>query len=197
MTNVTEISDAFTKDKRTVRPGGLSTGERKNTFRSCGLNDKESQVEGSMLLYLLFDEANKQGLSYKDLAIQLGVTYGYLAQMKSGDKPITGVSPDFVARCSEFLGIPEAAVMVAARKLKIEQLYAKPENWKTELDAAMRYIASDPQFGPYMSPNTLNADTDTKKLLVKMYQEITGKVLIQGFVPLENYKPLEQPISDL
>mgnify|MGYP001600330484 FL=1 len=69
--------------------------------QSCGSESKADRVErlyqspGGPLMGWVFDEAHTRGHDVKEMAQALGVTYGYINQMRNGIRSTEGISQDF------------------------------------------------------------------------------------------------------
>ena len=135
------------RSQRTERPH-VSPGGR--TGWQKGLSAEERTQTGARLLAWLFREANERGIQMQELAEHLGVTYGYLAQLRKGPerggREIKKVSEDFIDNAARFLGVPRLSVLIAAGVVRLED-FRQVESWEHELDRALSYLESDPVYG--------------------------------------------------
>ncbi len=76
------------------------------------------RASGGPLVGWLFEEAALRGLRPKDLATELGVTYGYVMQLQTGRRSTENIGRGFATRCAEFLGIPAAAVFLLSGHIR-------------------------------------------------------------------------------
>lgn len=145
---------------------------------SAGLSLEESKLRGSQLLQWLIETANSRGLQMKELAAELGVSYGYVSQLRNGTKPIPGLSEDVVNAAAQFLGLPRIAVMIAADIVKPTDFYSETSDMEGLVDAALQMMRSDSEWGPRMDPEIFRANLRSKLLVVNLYEEATGSRLL-------------------
>jgi hypothetical protein len=176
---------------------------------NSGLAHTEINVRGSTLLAWLFSEANNKGLQLKEMAAKIGVTYGYVHQLRTGLKPVPGLSEEVIDNCATFLCVPRIAVLVAADIVRAEDLYAESDCVRTYLQPALRFIRHDPRWGGLMHPTVFEADEKIQQLIILLYEEATNRKLIPTRVneeelidamtakDIEGYKTSEfSPIPD-
>lgn len=70
--------------------------------------------QGGPLIGWLWDEARRRGIELQQMAAELGVTYGYIHQLRTGIRRTSAISHDFAAACGEFLGVPTVVVLLLA-----------------------------------------------------------------------------------
>ncbi|MGC8537020.1 MAG: hypothetical protein ACP5QR_16090 [Rhizomicrobium sp.] len=152
-----------------------------------GSDPQAKTLRGATLLQWLVDTANEQGLQLNQVAARLGCTYGYLHQLRKGMKPVPGISEQLIDACTEFLGVPRLAVMMAADIIKPTDFYADAELTNSSLDATLRLIRSDPQWGPRMSPAIFDLDDRGKLFVVNLYEKARGVQLLFGRANIDRY----------
>jgi transcriptional regulator with XRE-family HTH domain len=74
---------------------------------------------GGPLMGWLDEEAKARGLQNEDLAHELCVTTGYLAQLRNGVRDVSNVTHDFAAGAAMFLDVPTVVVLVVAGQLRL------------------------------------------------------------------------------
>ncbi|WP_427913953.1 hypothetical protein ACPWT1_03060 [Ramlibacter sp. MMS24-I3-19] len=74
---------------------------------------------GGPLVGWLFEEASNRSWDIADLARELRVTVGYLAQLQAGIRDCANISHDFAAACAVFLQVPAVVVLIVAGQLKL------------------------------------------------------------------------------
>lgn len=131
-----------------------------------------------MLLGALFACASERGHLLKDMARELGVTYGYISQLRGDNRKVNAISDKFASDCAKYLGISLARVWVLAGKLQAEDLYAPGDSFDTNLANAIEFIGRDPRWGHLLTPELRRADPQTQHMVVKLYEAATGKVLL-------------------
>ncbi len=71
---------------------------------------------GGPLVGWLYDECRRRGQEYRQMADALGVTYGYINQLRSGVRLVRQISDEFAVNCARYLGVPPVVVkMIAGR----------------------------------------------------------------------------------
>lgn len=139
-----------------------------------GLRKEEIVRPGSTLLAWLLREANDRGQQLQEMAADLSVTYGYIAQLRGGLREVRHISAEFVISCARYLRVPPIAVKVAAGIVSIEDFLMPGESEEQQLDTALRHIQTDPFLGAMLPAKALQLDVEIKRFLVLCYQEATG-----------------------
>lgn len=96
--------------------------------------------QGGPLIGWLYDEARRRGLDLQEMAMELGVTYGYISQLRSGIRRTSTISHDFARSCADFLGTVTLTVMFLAGSLTLKDLTVQAESEEQQLDRALRTI---------------------------------------------------------
>lgn len=165
--------------KRTVKSAPRRIGW------SGGLAHNEIGIRGSTLIAWLLSEANSQGLQLREMSEKIGITYGYFHQLRTGIKPVPGISEEVVDNCSIFLRVPRMAVMTAADIVRIDDLYAAKDFVPTYLRPALNFMRHDPNWGPFIHPLVFECDEKVQHLIVLLYEEATNRKLIPGKLTAE------------
>lgn len=152
-----------------------------------GLAPEEKELRGATLLQWLIETANERGMQLNQVAARLGCTYGYLHQLRKGLKPVSGLSEQLIDACAEFLGVPRLAVLMAADIIKSTDFYADAELVTNSLDAALRLIRSDPDWGPRLSPAVLDLDDKGKLFVINLYEQARGVQLLLGRANMQRF----------
>lgn len=142
-----------------------------------GLSPEEAQRPGAELLAALYQKANEDGLNLREMALALGVTYGYIHQLKGGVRGINQVGDDFIDRCAQYLRKPKAYVRALAGKQTFLDDYTEA-SIDGELDTALAVMQKDPKWGGNMPLSLKNLDRRERLFVVKLYEAATGKVLL-------------------
>jgi hypothetical protein len=74
---------------------------------------------GGALMGWLFDEARARGHQQHDLSKLLGVTVGYLHQLRSGMRQASNISVDFAASCASYLQVPTIVVKLVSGQVRM------------------------------------------------------------------------------
>lgn len=144
-----------------------------------GLSAAEAKRPGALLLALLIQRANEQGLTLKGMAEEVGVTAGYIAQLRNGMRAIPDVSKDFLAGCAGFLKIPVIQCAMAAGKFSIEDFYAAREP-EEQVEAALKFIQNDSVVGGMMPMETYSASRAVKFFVLMLFEVATGKKVLSS-----------------
>jgi len=148
---------------------------------------------GGLLMAALARCAYERGQSLPDLAEQLGFSYPYINLLMNGARRVDQVSDDFIGACSAYLGLPKAAALMMSGKLQATDFFGPGDFHAGLLDAAMRYIESDPAWSPLLTAELRHASAASRFCLVKLYEAATGKRLLDGqFDPQAFGRELDQ-----
>jgi len=162
---------------RTVRgPKGPST----RVPWSGGLDVEELARPGGILLSMLLKRANELGHQLGQMADELGVTYGYISQLRTGLRKTSHISDAFATACALYLGAPRMTVLLASGRVKPEDTFADPAAMISALPHAIELMAKDPKYGPLMPPELLGADARMQYLVVTLFEEATGRSILPG-----------------
>lgn len=70
--------------------------------------------DGGPLLGWLMDEAQLRGQLLNEMASALGVTYGYINQLRNGIRKVSHISNEFARSCANYLGVPTVVVKLVS-----------------------------------------------------------------------------------
>lgn len=142
-----------------------------------GLDKNEIKRPGAALLVMLLNAATHKQMQLQELAAELGVTYSYLSQLRSGYREIINVSENFLSRAAAFLEVPRLPVLLAAGRVKIEDFYAVSEI-ASKIEPALRFIQTDGEIGGSMPATVFLADKQLQLFIVDLYQKVTHRNLL-------------------
>lgn len=145
---------------------------------SGNLDEAEIARPGGLLLAALIRCANDRRLQLNDMARELGVTYGYINQLRNGLRRIDQVSDDFAQGCANFLGIPRLTVLMLANRVTPKDLFESRDMMATEVGRAMEFICKDPKWGHLITPELRKCEIDSQYAIVRLFETATGKVLM-------------------
>lgn len=92
-------------------------GQTKSAFETETNSERAERFyrePGGALMGWMFDEARLRGMSLNEMAAALGVTYGYINQLRNGIRKTKDIAHDFCVACARYLGVPTIAVKVVA-----------------------------------------------------------------------------------
>ncbi|WP_018234142.1 helix-turn-helix domain-containing protein [Thioalkalivibrio thiocyanodenitrificans] len=150
------------------------------------MSDVDIKRTGATLLAMLFQKANERGLSLRELADELNVTYGYLSQLRTGIRQITAISDEFATSCAAFLGMPRISILLAAGRVTTADFTESPQTFETHLENALRFIQRDPDWGPMLPPEIFSASLAMKQFVVFAFEKATGRTLVDIRVEVES-----------
>ena len=101
-----------------------------------------------LLLPALLERSGAKGQTLQEMSADLGVTYGFVNQLRAGHRKIDDVSDSFVAACARYLGVPYLSALMLAGRLKPEHAYESEDLLAKSVPRAMKFICDDPQWGP-------------------------------------------------
>lgn len=128
-------------------------------------------LPGGPLISWLEDDANKRGHNFKELAESLGVTMGYVLQLRSGIRRVQDITHDFCVSCANYLGIPPIAVKVLAGVVRLSDFLSPAQTEEEVIERAIRKIQDDPVIRQAVPMDLTVMPLAAKKALVLMYTE--------------------------
>ena len=129
---------------------------------------------GGPLLGWLTDEAHSRGLTQGELASRLGVTYGYIAQLRNGHRQVNSISHGFATACARFLGVPAVVVFLLSGFLTMRDFAFTQESEEEILERAIRLVQSDPHIRASLPVDLALLPQDAQRAIVLLYSESTG-----------------------
>ena len=148
------------------------------------MSDQTTTQLGTPLMEVLEEAAKRKGLNKQELAEALGVTYGYLAQLKNAIRDPKNISDAFAEACAGFLGVPRIQVLLLAGRVRPSDFYnvGSEEEFRLSVWKALDFIKRDAEWGCYFPYGLLeaNADLAVQQFVVLLYEKATGKVLMDS-----------------
>ena len=129
---------------------------------------------GGPLLGWLFDEARRRDEQVSDLATALGVTTGFLAQLKNGQRDVANISTDLAAACAKYLGVPPIVVKLVSGSISMNDFLCPSESEEVTVDRALQQIANDPRLRRSVPVDLHLLPLDAKKAIVFLFQEYSS-----------------------
>ncbi len=158
----------------------MKYGKKENSADDGQKVAKERRVaalyseKGGPLLGWLLDEAHQRGLQLKEMADELGVTYGYINQLRTGVRETETISQRFAEGCGRFLGVPTVVVKLLAGRIQLRDFAWPFEGGEGLVERAYRQMMSDPSARQLVMPETGQLSHEARKALVMMYANATG-----------------------
>lgn len=176
MSNVVELRESVAEKSSLERHPGVV--ERREVVLPA-----DELPLGGPLMAALMHAAHERGHTTAELAEALDVTYGYIAQLRSGTRSSANVSDAFAARCARYLGIPRLTVLMLAGRVTSEDFFDENALNYTSLARAYMYIRNDPIWGPRapaLSEEEVSRSGELVLLAVWLYEDATGTTLLPG-----------------
>lgn len=145
----------------------------------CGnFSEEELSRPGGLLLAALIQCANDRRLQLKNMAKELGVTYGYISQLRNGTRLVRQVADEFAIACANFLNVPRMTVLMFAGKVTPADVFESDALMASEISRGMGFICDDMHWGHLVTPELRRANASTQFGVVRLYEAATGKVLM-------------------
>lgn len=152
---------------------------------SGNLDEVELARKGGLLLAALVRHANDERLQLNDMARELGVTYGYINQLRNGLRHVDQISDTFALACANFLSVPRLTVLMMADRITPEDAFEHREMMATEVTRAMAYICDDPVWGHLITPELRKASARSQYGVVRLYEAASKKCLMTTHIDIE------------
>ena len=138
------------------------------------------QHAGGPLMGWLVDEAGKRQHSIVKMANALGITLGYLLQLRNGIRSTESVSQEFYVACSRYLGVPAVVCKLLAGNIRTSDFLIRAEPEQDAVDRSFRKMMDDPTARSLLPSDTTVFSTEAKRAIVLMYAESSGSSDILG-----------------
>lgn len=127
--------------------------------------------QGGPLVGWLLDEARRRGHELKQMARELGVTYGYIHQLRTGLRSLAHISQEFADACAEYLGCPTIIVKLLSGRICVSDFAFRGQTKQDTLDRALRQVQDDPQIRRLLPCNLQQLPREAKEVIVLLYSE--------------------------
>jgi len=131
-------------------------------------------TQGGPLLSWLFDEARRRGQDLNHMARELGVTYGYVNQLRNGLRSAANVSPKFSGAAARYLGVPEVVVMIVCGRLGIASFIQPQLSEEPAVDRAICKMMDNARVKTVMPVDIAQLPLEARKAMVALYCETAG-----------------------
>jgi len=133
---------------------------------------------GGPLVGWLYDECRRRGQEYRQMADELGVTYGYINQLRSGVRLVRQISDEFAVNCARYLGVPPVVVKMIAGRIPMSDFVHPREPLEDAVNRAMAQMLDDPVARHVLPADMSQLSLEAKQSLVAMYVECSGRDLL-------------------
>ncbi len=144
------------------------------------LNDSELSRPGGLLVAALVECANERRQQMNEMAAELGVTYGYISQLRTGVRKTSQVSDEFVTACAAYLMVPRLTVLMLAGRVTVEDYFETEQTAASAIPRAFQFVCTDPHWGPLVTPEVRLGSLQTQFLVIRLYERATGTVLLDA-----------------
>lgn len=128
---------------------------------------------GGPLLGWLADEAKRRGHTGQAMAECLGVTAGYIHQLRTGHRHLCNISDLFARSCARYLGVPPIVVKLLAGRIAVSD-FLNPEVSEAELiERGFRSMLGDSSVRELMPIDLEVLTPEARRALVMLYAEVT------------------------
>ncbi len=128
---------------------------------------------GGPLMGWLFDEAQTRGHSHQELAQHLGVTVGYIYQLRNNMRQACNISHDFARACAGYLSVPTVVVMLVSGQIRMTD-FSWPNIPEDELvERAFRRLVNDPAVRTVLPQHLESLNFDARRAIVMLYSEVS------------------------
>ncbi len=130
---------------------------------------------GGPLVGWLLDECSRRGQLQREMAWELGVTSGYINQLRSGLRKTEHISRDFAVRCARYLGVPPVVVMVVSGRICMSDFVLTSEPEHVAVERAFDAMMKDPAVRVSLPFGGEGLSINAKKSLVLLYANGLGQ----------------------
>ena len=155
--------------------GHLNAGDSQTPETAAERVIRLCRTGGGALMGWLLDDARRREQTLQDMARELGVTSGYINQLRTGIRLPEHISHEFAVACGRYLGVPAIVVKLISGSIRISDFAFPYESEEQVLDRALRAIQSDPQLRSALPGELMSLPLDVKKMMVMMYAETSSQ----------------------
>lgn len=182
-----KVIDAGITAKRGRKPGSASPkGPRTELIQI------PPSTPGYKLVQMLFEEAAARSKTLKEVSEESGVGLSTLSHLRTGRRLASQLERDIVKRIADWLGLPPLAAMMLAEQVTLQDFYSAQSDLQDNIKRALKYIASDPDWGVMMPRDVETWADDAKLFVIWCYEQATQTKLLGGGV---NYQDLLEQLE--
>ena len=142
--------------------------------------DGESKTERVDRLYMspggpvigwLLDEAYKRGETLGVMAGKIGVTYGYINQLRNGIRSTEHLSQEVCEGMARYLGTCTVVIKLLAGRIVLRDFLWPNESEEVAVERAFRQMSDDPKIRQIITHDLGHLSHEAKKALVLIYGE--------------------------
>lgn len=130
---------------------------------------------GGPLVGWLLDECSRRGQLHREMASELGVTSGYINQLRSGLRKTEHISRDFAVSCARYLGVAPVVVMIVSGRISMSDFVCPAEPESVAVERAFDAMMKDPAVRVSVPSGGTGLNIDAKRSLVLLYANGLGQ----------------------
>lgn len=127
--------------------------------------------DGGPLIAWLLDEARVRGQQLQDLSRELGVTSGYINQLRNGIRQTAQISHDMSVACARYLGVPAVVVKVVSGQIRMGDFVWPHQTEEQLVERAFQRMLLDATVRPSLPARAHQLSFEAKKALVLLYMD--------------------------
>ena len=135
-------------------------------------------ADGGPLVGWLLDEARQRRIRLTEMAEQLGVTYGYINQLRTGVRGTECIGQQFAEACAHFLGVPPIVIKLLAGRILVSDFAWTHEGEAGMVERAYRRMLTDPVARQLVPANGEELSAAAKRSLVMLYAETSSQDIL-------------------
>lgn len=173
--NQVNVATARSDNGQENQHGNLTASDGQTPETATERVTRLCRSKGGALIGWLLDDARRRQQESQDMAKELGVTSGYISQLRTGIRLPENISHEFAVACGRYLGVPAIVVKLISGSIRISDFGFPYESEEQVLDRALRAIQADPQLRSALPGELMALPLETKKMMVMMYAETSSQ----------------------
>lgn len=130
------------------------------------------------LIKALKAKALEVGHSETEMAVEVGVTFGYIRQLESGLRQVQTISDEFAAACAKYLSLTRLQVFMLAGRIKPQDFFSDADVFRRDVERAVKFIESDGRWNAVLTEELRASSLETLYGVVRLYEAATGTILM-------------------
>lgn len=127
------------------------------------------------LLRVLLAEADRRGQTVTAMAAELGVSPGYVFQLRNGLRQTEFIGQEFAVACARYLRIPVVLVKLWAGRIRLTDFGWPSQATNAQRDRDLAELAKDPAYAGLVPEEFGHISDAMKDLVWNLYCEATGR----------------------
>jgi len=127
------------------------------------------------LLRVLLHQADRRGHTVAAMAAELGVSPGYIFQLRNGLRQTEFIGQEFAVACARYLRIPVVLVKLWAGRIRLTDFGWPHQAANAQRDRDLAELATDPAYAGLVPEELAHCSDAMKDLVWNLYCEATGR----------------------